>query len=298
VCRATGNVAIPAGSVEMRGPGRASVRRMEVIERAGRSAHGGATERPDAVTTRVTDMGDYRVHSVHAGAGAPVVLLHGLAGSHRWWRLALPVLATRFAVHVPELVGFGASRPAPRQPTIPRMARLLVRWLARLETGPVHVVGHSMGAEIALHMAAGEPHAVRRLVLASAAGVPHEWSPAELLRVAARFGAPRAWGRRRFLATVAMDTLRAGPWTLLDATRHILADDVRPLLPRVHHPTLLIWGEHDPLTPVRDGQLMQGALPDARLVVVKGAAHNVMIDRPSVFNRLVTDFLDDDDPHS
>jgi 4,5:9,10-diseco-3-hydroxy-5,9,17-trioxoandrosta-1(10),2-diene-4-oate hydrolase len=56
-------------------------------------------------------------------------------------------------------------------------------------------------------------------------------------------------------------------------------------------PTLLIWGEHDPLTPVTYGQRMAGAIPDARLVVLPRAAHNPMVDQPDAFNREVLNFL-------
>lgn len=249
---------------------------------------------PDARAERALEVAGFRIHSVHVGDGPSVVLLHGLAGSHRWWRFSLPAFAAKYRVHVPELVGFGASRPAPRQPGIGEMAELIAAWLARADIGRAHVIGHSLGGEVAVHLAVHHPERVRRLVLVSAAGIPRDLSPVDLLRTVARFGRPSAWGERRFLVTVAADTLRAGPWTLLEVTRQILADDVRPLLPCVHHPTLLVWGEADPLTPVRDGRIMQGLMPDARLVIVPGAAHNVMADRPALFNRIVLDFLGDE----
>lgn len=235
----------------------------------------------------------FRITSVHAGTGEPLVLLHGLAGSHRWWRFSVAALADRFSVHVPELVGFGGSRPAPRQPDIPEMADLLAAWLLDVVGEPAFVVGHSLGAEVSIHLAARHSACVRGLVLVSAAGVPRGLSPGDLLRTATRFGRPRAWGEPRFLPTIAADAARAGPWTLLAVTRQILSDDVRPLLPRITCPTLLVWGEDDPLTPVRDGRVMESALPLARLVIVPGAAHNVMADRPALFNRIVLDFLDE-----
>lgn len=242
---------------------------------------------------QTADVEGFRIHSVHAGAGDPLVLLHGLAGSHRWWRFSVAALADRFSVHVPELVGFGGSRPAPRQPGIVEMADILAAWLLDVVGAPAYVVGHSLGAEVAIHLAARHAPCVRGLVLVSAAGVPRALSPGDLLRTATRFGHPRAWGEPRFLPTIAADAARAGPWTLLAVTRQILSDDVRPLLPRIACPTLLVWGEDDPLTPVRDGRVIESALPAARLVVVPGAAHNVMADRPALFNRIVLDFLDE-----
>ncbi|HEX6589169.1 MAG TPA: alpha/beta hydrolase [Longimicrobiales bacterium] len=245
---------------------------------------------------RYTKVAGFRIRSLHAGAGGPpLVLLHGLAGSHRWWRYVVPAFARRFEVVVPELVGFGGSRPAPRQPDMPEMASVVDEWLVRSELSRVDLVGHSMGGEIAIHLAAGVPERLRRLVLVSAAGVPRELSASAAARLASELARLRAWGRRSFVATIAVDSLRAGPFTLYRTIRHLLADDVRPLLPRVRQPTLLVWGAHDPVTPVRDAHVMRNLLPNARLHVVADASHNVMADRPDEFVRLVSDFLDEAD---
>ena len=242
-----------------------------------------------------TEVGGFRIRSLHAGAdGPPLVLLHGLAGSHRWWRYVIPAFARYRRVVVPELVGFGGSRPAPRQPDMGEMADIVAEWLVRNGLERVDLVGHSMGGEISIHLAASRPERIRRLVLVSAAGVPRDVSATAAARLATELARLRAWGRRSFVATIAVDSLRAGPFTLYRTLRHLLADDVRPLLPRVVQPTLLVWGEHDPITPVRDAHVLRNALPNARLFVVAGASHNVMADRPEQFVRVVREFLDEE----
>lgn len=244
---------------------------------------------------RHTDVAGFRMRSLHAGTGGrPLVLLHGLAGSHRWWRYVIPQFARERAVVVPELIGFGGSRPAPRQPDMAEMAHIIGEWLGAHGLEHVDLVGHSMGAEISIHLAARQPERVRRLVLVAAAGIPRELSATAAARLATELARLRAWGRRTFVATIAADSLRAGPFTLYRTLRHLLADDVRPLLPFVSQPTLIVWGEHDPVTPVRDAHVLRNALPRARLFVVAGAAHNVMADRPDEFVRVVRDFLDGD----
>lgn len=245
---------------------------------------------------RYTHVRGFRIRSLHAGAdGPPLVLLHGLAGSHRWWRYVIPAFARHRRVVVPELVGFGGSRPAPRQPDMAEMALIIGEWLSANGLERTDLVGHSMGAEISIHIAAGQPERIRRLVLVAAAGVPREISASAAARLATELARLRAWGRRTFVATIATDSLRAGPFTLYRTLRHLLADDVRPLLPLVVHPTLIVWGEHDPVTPLRDAHVLRNALPRARLFVVPGASHNVMADRPDDFVRVVREFLDEAD---
>jgi pimeloyl-ACP methyl ester carboxylesterase len=240
---------------------------------------------------RYTVLGGYRLHSVHAGAGDPVVLLHGLSGSHRWWLPALHRLAARYSVHVPELVGFGASRPAHRQPNIPEAAELILGWLDTLGIERCALVGHSMGGQIAIHIAARAPERISRLVLVSAAGIPRPVSFAEAIRFVAEIVPPRAWGYPGFFPVIALDALRTGPFTMLRAARYLIAADVRELLPRITSPTLLIWGRSDPLTPLEHGREMQRAIPGARLVVLDGAAHVPMADRPAEFLASVEAFL-------
>jgi pimeloyl-ACP methyl ester carboxylesterase len=240
----------------------------------------------------ITRIEGFELHALHRGAGEAVVLLHGLAGSHRWWRFTTPALAERFRVHVPEMIGFGDSRGAVRQPTLPEMAGLLVRWLDARGIERTHFVGHSMGAQVGVHLAARWPDRIRRLVLADAAGIPHPLTAPQISGVAGELVSPRTWGRIRFLPTIALDAVRTGPRTMVGSIRKILADDIRPLLPRVRAPTLLVWGEHDPITPVSDGRLIEALIPGARLVVIAGASHNPMADRPEAFNRELVRFLD------
>lgn len=237
----------------------------------------------------VTSFGGYRVHAIHDGAGRHVVLLHGLVGSSRWWRYTVPGLAPHFAVHAPDLIGFGRSRGT--QPSIPEMARIVRDWMERSGIERAHVVGHSMGGQIAIHMAAEHAHIVDRLVLVDAAGIPRELSFQRATRFVAEIMPPRAWGAPRFLPTIAADALRAGPRVFARATVNLLNDDVRPLLGQITAPTLVIWGELDPLTPLRDGREIAAGIPGARLNVYANAAHMPMIDQPVRFNSDVLSFL-------
>ena len=240
---------------------------------------------------RQTRIGEFRIQSEHMGTGRPVVLLHGLSGSCRWWRFTSPALARRYAVHIPELVGFGGSRRPGRQPDVPELAAVMAEWLREMGLADVGLIGHSMGGQLAIHIAA-EHHMPERLALVDASGMPREWRLREAGRFVARALPPRSWGSPTFVPTIAVDALRAGPRALLLATRHLLSDDVTGLLERITCPTLLIWGDLDPIIPLEHGRAMQERIAGSRLVVLSDAAHNPMADRPAEFNRVLLEFLD------
>lgn len=238
-------------------------------------------------------VGSYTIHWLEAGtAEQAVVLLHGLSGSGRWWARNVPALARTYRVMIPDLVGYGRTPLVGRVPALPQMADLLAEWLDVLGLERVNVAGHSMGGQVAIHFAARHPQRVRRLLLVDAAGIPRPVTPRNVARFAMEIAPLWRWGDPTFIPVIVGDAWTAGPRTLLRSIAHILRDDVRPLLPAIEAPTLLIWGEGDTWVPLKHALQLRRAIPDASLVVLRGAAHMPMVDRPEAFNRLVLRFLE------
>ncbi len=91
-------------------------------------------------------------HAVHyrvVGTGEPVILVHGLSGSTRWWARNVPALAKRYRVHLVDLQGFGAMRRYRRSFILAEAASSLLAWMDALDLPWVHLVGHSMGGTFA-----------------------------------------------------------------------------------------------------------------------------------------------------
>ena len=198
---------------------------------------------------------------------APLVCVHGLSGSSRWWSRLLPGLERGGPVVLLDL-------PRSLHP------RLLEEWVgARLEDleHPVDLVGHSLGALVSVRVAGLRPELVRRLVLIAPPGIRGRRSTTvylwPLLRTLAR-------SRPGFLATLTTDALRTGPRNIVRGGVHVAAADIRGDLPSVAAPTLLVWGAHDRIVPAADGPVWQDHLPHARLVVLPRAGHVPMVDTP------------------
>jgi pimeloyl-ACP methyl ester carboxylesterase len=244
------------------------------------------------VLSTVTAVGDHRIHSLEFGEHEQsIVLIHGLAGSAQWWNRNVQELCSEYRVVIPDLIGFGQTQRTGYVPDMPRVAQVLCAWMNQLDLGRVHLVGHSMGGQIAIHLAARFPDRIDCLVLVDSAGVPRRLTPRAMTRFALQMAPPRAWGNLRFLRTIAGDAWTAGPRTLAQATFQILLDDVRPLLPQIEAPTLILWGERDRLVPLEDAEVLRSRIPHAQLLVLRGAAHNPMVDQPGEFNQAVLSFL-------
>ncbi len=130
------------------------------------------TEHPGADATRdgrdrAVDLGG-PVHYVDFGGnadGPTFVLVHGLGGSHLNWELFAPLLTPTGRVLALDLPGFGLSEPGERPATVPANVRVLDSFLRQVASGPVVLVGNSMGGMIAILLSASSPESVAGLVL-------------------------------------------------------------------------------------------------------------------------------------
>jgi pimeloyl-ACP methyl ester carboxylesterase len=96
-----------------------------------------------------------------------------------------------------------------------------------------------------------------------------------------------------FLPVLLGDALRAGLWTMWQATREVLSADLSHRLDAVQAKTMVVWGEKDSLLDPQLGRELAELLARACFVCVEGAGHNPMWDRPYRFNELLLDFLSD-----
>ena len=245
--------------------------------------------------THQADFGAYRIHWAETGEGdEAVALLHGLSGSSRWWARNIGALCPRYRVLVPDVIGFGRSRLGGRLgrlPDVAGVAQVLGEWLSFAAEGPAHLVGHSMGGQLSIHLGAHAGERIKRLVLVDSAGLPRPLTPRHVMRFAYEVAPPRQWGDPTFLPVILGDALSAGPMTVMRALRHILRDDVRPLLTELRMPVLVMWGERDTIIPLAHGVEMRQLIPGARLHVLRGAFHNPMVDSPDEFNTALLAFL-------
>jgi len=237
-------------------------------------------------TLRTVSVDDVPVRWRSVGSGPPLVLVHGLAGSWRWWRPVLPALAQEHHVHLLDLPGFG-HLPSVKRFDLDSALDWLARWAGAAAIGPADVVGHSLGALLCARLAARHPEAVRRLVLVAPTGLPGR-TP-----LAATGPLVRALlaSRPSFLALLVRDAVRSGPVSIASAAFALLAADIRSDLAAVEAPVLVLLGENDPLVPRRDADEIAAALPNASIRIVAGAGHVPMSDRPQAFSRELLQFL-------
>jgi pimeloyl-ACP methyl ester carboxylesterase len=205
---------------------------------------------------------------------APVfVLVHGLGVSSRYYQPLAAELARTGRVFTVDLPGYGAAPDPRRDVTIEDHANALAGVVAEIaerwpQAGPPVLVGHSMGSNIIVRLAAEHPDVAKRIALMAPVLQP-EWRtfwPAARRLLADAFREPPSVFGIAFTDYF----LRTGPRYLLKQTTHLLADSPEDLLPTLQADVLIVCGDRDTIVPNAWGQRLAELGGSLRYLRVRG----------------------------
>jgi pimeloyl-ACP methyl ester carboxylesterase len=256
------------------------------------------------------------------------VLVHGITNSSASWEPVLAQLGRHFTIIAPDLLGHGESAKPQGDYSLGASASLLRDLVVALGHDRATLVGHSLGGGIAMQFSYQFPERVERLVLVSSGGLGRKVTP--VLRAATLPGselvlpllastpvltAGRTVGRWLSRAGVSagsgLTEVAMGFASLQDVdTRRAFVHTARSVMDfggqRINasdrlylsqaFPTLLIWGDRDPVIPVRHGIRAHEQMPGSRLELFEGAGHFPHHHDPPRFSELLRDFVATTEP--
>jgi poly(3-hydroxyoctanoate) depolymerase len=247
------------------------------------------------------------------GEGPPLLLVMGLGGNIEMWDPLEQALNRRgFQTIAYDASGTGHSptRLVPQRMT--GLARQAAHLLDALGHPQADVLGVSFGGAVAQELALGNPHRIHRMVLASTTcglgGVPGGPLALSLLATPLRYYSPTflrltagvLYGPtetpRDELLRAQIEARHARPPTLWGYASQLAAGagwSSLPWLGRITAPTLVLAGDRDPIVPARNARILAGRIPSARLEVIAGAGHLLVLDQPERCATLIADFLGD-----
>ena len=277
------------------------------------------------MNTREITLHGHRVSYRTEGEGEEVVvLIHGITGTGETWAEVIPVLAEEFTVVAPDLLGHGHSAKPRGDYSLGAYASGVRDLVAALGHDHATVVGHSLGGGVAMQLAYQFPERCDRLVLVSSGGLGREVNL--LLRAAALPGAEfvlplvcaaglrdagdAVWhtlGRFGLTAGPDLEELWNGYASLADRDaqsafihtlrtivdgggQRVSATDRLYLAGEV--PTLIVWGDSDPIIPVEHGIAAHEAIPGSRLEVFEDAGHFPHRSDPVRFAETLIEFVE------
>ena len=257
------------------------------------------------------------------GQGPLLILIHGITNSSASWEPILALLERDFTVIAPDLLGHGDSAKPRGDYSLGSFASLLRDFMLALGHDRATIAGHSLGGGIAMQMAYQFPERVERLVLVSSGGLGREVTPVlravalpgaelmlPLLASRAIVNAGRAvggWiGRIGLRTGTDIAEMAAGLASLQDiearrafvhTARSVIdvygqrVDATDKLYLAAAVPTLIVWGDDDPIIPSRHGTRAHDLMPGSRLRIFAGSGHFPHHDDPVGFVTTLREFV-------
>jgi pimeloyl-ACP methyl ester carboxylesterase len=260
-----------------------------------------------------------KIHYQRAGAGRPLLLLHGLVGSARNWRRNISFLSRNSSVYAVDLFNMGESERVPGLDAgLEATADRLAAYMDALGLNEADIAGHSHGGAVAMMFAARHPDRVRRLILFAPANPFCDLGNQLIRFYQTRFG---TWCARlipflpQMLKATALSRMYGDPSRVSrDALEgytqglhipgtvdHVLQivhrwyEDMRLLRSALaglaEKPTLLIWGDRDRAVGLKSARELQRTLPQSSLLVLPGVGHIAFEETPEICNQAMRDWL-------
>jgi pimeloyl-ACP methyl ester carboxylesterase len=255
------------------------------------------------------DVDGIRIAHTGAGSGASLVMVHGAPADSRTWQWMLPYLSRDHTVIAWDAPGFGRSSDIDDTWRAAQFADALAAFVAALGLERPHLVGHSFGTMVILSLFARHPAVPASLVLIGGyAGWAGSLPPDEVARRLEMFLAMAELGdafdptsypglfsdlipadRTEALVTMMRENIR--PATIRAAGYIGAETDLRPVLPTIDVPTLVLHGEADARSPRTNAEALHAAISTSQLAVLPRLGHACVVEDPEACATAIRRFV-------
>lgn len=232
-----------------------------------------------------------------------VLLLHGWGASLKAFEPVSKKLEQNYKVYAIDFPGFGESKEPSRSYNVIDYAYIVKEFIEKLNIGKCVLVGHSFGGRVITKLVAELGYIPEKIVYVDAAGVKPKRSFSYYLKVYSYKLAKNTIKlfNSKEKAEEIIATLRknAGSDDYKNASENmkktfinVVNEDLTHLFCKINVPTLLIWGENDKDTPIRDAKIFEKNIKDSGLVILKNAGHYSYLDKLGEFIIILNSFLE------
>lgn len=212
-----------------------------------------------------------------------IILLHGWGVSSEVLQPLAELLRKEgHTVLTPDFPGFGDQPEPDRAWSVDNYAEWLAWYCDRKKLKSIVLFAHSFGGRVAIKFAVKYPERVERLILCGAAGIRPKFTlKSAILLIASKIGkfAPEQIQQAAEKQFGHLDVFQVSG-VMRETLKNVVRENLRPYLKHLHLPTLLIWGEDDLLTPLRDAYIMEKEIPRATLATLRNEGHTVYRTNP------------------
>jgi pimeloyl-ACP methyl ester carboxylesterase len=230
------------------------------------------------------------VHYEVLGRGRPLIFVHGWIGSWRYWIPTMQAASISFRAYALDLWGFGETSKAKSRYSLENYVTMLDRFLEEMGIAKIALVGHGLGAIVALMYANKFPRFVDRLMVV---GFPMKKS---FLNTRLQTDPPGELEKWLLAGTTIpeiarLEATKTDNQAIIDTINNIDTLDLHSLTTELQHPCLMVHGQHDQAINIPNGELIENLPALSHMIVFEESGHYPMLTETNKFNRLLSDFL-------
>lgn len=240
----------------------------------------------------------------HGSSKKNIVILPGWGDTSKTFSYMISFLKNYFTVYIVDYPGFGNSVFPNRDLTIYDYSLLIYNFIQDLEIENPILIGHSFGGRIITTLLGYYHYSFSNIILMNSAGIKpkrtlyskmHNFFYKALKKLKIVF--PKKY-RKKYLKYLfqrfASSDYQALPPNMMQTFKNVVNEDLKPYLKEIKSKTLLIWGNKDSATPLKDGNTMNKLISDSEIVVLDGCSHFTYLEKPFLVNQIIYEQLKDE----
>jgi len=243
-----------------------------------------------------TTIKNQQVYFQKVGLGKDLVLLHGWGTDVSSFWPSIEVLKNHFTIWLIDLPGMGRSQPPKKSWTISDYARLVEEFILQQKIKKPILLGHSFGGRITIKLASLNPKILGKIILEDSAGLSRKKGIKNtLLKIftkITKYLIPDIFNLRERVKIRIYQILKSDykRGALRETFLKTIQEDLSSDCQKISLDTLIIWGEEDQSTPLKDGKRMYQLIKNSKLAILEGVGHTPHIKDPERFSYYVKDF--------
>lgn len=239
------------------------------------------------------------------GEGNPVIILHGWLANLETMKLLADNLSKNFKVYNVDVIGHGKSDLPTHPYSSNDFGDFLSEFVHKLNIENPVLIGHSNGGRIILNCLGRNLIKAGKVILLDSAGIKPKKSLNKIVKIYSFKLGKKMLNilpnnektekmRNDLFKKYASSDYKSSPEIMRRTMSIILNEDAKKLLKNILVPTLLIWGDKDTATPIRDAKIIEKGIPDCGLVVYEGGSHFAFLEQIGRTLAIINEFLKND----
>ena len=250
-------------------------------------------------------INDFDIYYEKYGNGKNTILiLSGWGDNRDTFRYMINYFKKYFTIYIMDYPGFGKSKFPNRDLTIDDYTNLIIDFMTINNIKNPIVIAHSFGGRISINLAGNKKVNIKKLIMIDAAGIKAKKTIKQIFKQTVykllkriKYLLPKKYRKayiNYLISIFGSSDFRSLHENIRKTFINIVNADLKGYLQEMDTETLLIWGERDIDTPIKDAYYMKKKIKNSGLVIIKGAHHFSYLEAPSYINTIIYEFIKND----